>query len=241
MEIQLKERFNAMISSLKANPNIRIVFSEVSNGLSEEEILKCFNEYSFKYKADIGNLYKQMNGFELLWIHVKNPHYNKAEFDKIVNGNGLTMEAMEACDGFISIEYLKNVLKPSMALGTIRDEMYDGKMEEFMGRKYEGSLLREKVVPFDYFEFVEPNLVMTMYLGGDTDSVVFMPEDDYADFSNSRYLSLASYLEFLIWSNGFKKARYDFFKQPEGYNNQMESLNKAYFDSLPPVDIDNLY
>jgi hypothetical protein len=239
MDSRLRERFLTLISELQTNSNIRIVCTETPNGLDNSIISKLLADRGVEEKADLRTFYEQLNGLTIWWIHVRNPKYNKAKFDSY--GDEFDMEAMQICDGFISIERLKNVLKPSMAIGTIIDEAFDDQKEEFLGNLVESQSLRKNVMHFDYFDYSGAENTILVYFGAQEETIVFLPTEDYADFSDTRYISLSTYVEFLLWSKGLKKARYDFFKQPENYQNEVESLDQVYFDAQPQIDIDNLY
>ena len=83
---------------------------------------------------------------------------------------------------------------------------------------------------------------MAINLNSEGPGYIFLPTNSRQDFEHTRILTIESYLEFLIWSKGLKSSRYDFFvgKMPSGPQ-QIESLDKAYFDALPPTNIDDLY
>jgi hypothetical protein len=187
---------------------------------------------------EVVEFFSQLDGFSLWWMHINNPRYNKTKFDKY--GTNFDMAATDACDGFISIEHLRNILDPDMRLGTIIDDAYDGKKEEFLGRNQDSITVRNKLWHFDYFDYSSSENTVLIHFANDQIPFVLLPSDDYATLSETRYISFESYIEFLIWSKGLKRTRYEFFKKKNDFV-RVESLNKEYFDALPPIDIDNLY
>ena len=109
--------------------------------------------------------------------------------------------------------------------------------------KSNSSILLDQNCPTRYFdEFSNEGDNIAIQFGLDSTERIFLPTDEAQDFESSRITTLSSYLEFLTWSKGLKSARYDFFVQqkPDGPQ-QVELIDKAYFDALPPININGLY
>ncbi len=237
------QRLIEMMDNLKGNPSILVFESIVEEPLPSTEVEAKLAIFGQASNTQLREFLMANNGISLWWMHKRNPLIEKGgidRFEKFFKKNGFyDEELMTRCDGFISISGIPFLLDPTFSdnvLDTIPDS---AKKEEFRGKIQSSAEIRSRLRDFDYFSNTEDGVLLSVE--DPTSPYLILATSNFLNINESRYVSLESYLEFLIWSKGLKNARYDFFKQPENYNNQVELLEKAYFDALPSIEIDNLY
>jgi hypothetical protein len=235
-------RFIDMIRELETNPKIFVVIGSVMQDASPSEASNQFAKLGINPSKECLEYYSLISEVSLWWIHVGNPNfdrdkYEKAHKDYLEKGKSPEYIIMEHCDGMVSIGSAEFMADPSFATALIESQAYQASSKSNM------SILLDQNCPTRYFdEFSNEGDNIAIQFESDSTECIFLPTDEGQDFESSRVISLSSYLEFLIWSKGLKSARYDFFvrDKPDGPQT-VESIDKAYFDALPSVDIDNLY
>ncbi len=235
-------RFIEMVSELETNPKIFVVIGLVTQDASEAEASEQFAKLGVQPSKDCLDYYSTISEVSLWWIHIGNPKfdrdkYEKARKDYLEKGKTPEFSIMEHCDGMVSIGAAEFMVDPSFASALIESQAYQA------SNKSNSSILLDQNCPTRYFdEFSNEGDNIAIQFGLDSTERIFLPTDEAQDFESSRITTLSSYLEFLTWSKGLKSARYDFFVQqkPDGPQ-QVELIDKAYFDALPPININGLY
>jgi hypothetical protein len=232
-----------MVDALESNPNIFVVLFSIDPGISEEDASSIFSKFKEDPNESLLSLATMADGLSLWWIHTRNPKFDRKRFEKArdaFKAGKLPPPDFQVSwsDGFVSINGLEYIADPSSS-SELFEEPKPPKGRLLNGKRLFPEDAKKAIRNFD--EYSDTQEHVTISIQPDEPSFLFLPTDQHQDFESSRKVTLESYLEFLIWSKGLKSARYDFFIPQGDASQEIESLNQAYFDALPSVDIDNLY
>lgn len=148
-----------------------------------------------------------MDGVSLYWNDAGRPEPDR-EYPPL-----LLLRKDLRFDGVINILPLATALDPATWKGTVWFENDSQAPAEFLGATLPKAALRRHLFPFDLFS---TDMSMALYLGTDPERVLLL-QDYHVAYGDSRVTDFATYLEFLLASEGRTAARLRAFNALNGH------------------------
>ncbi|PTA66957.1 SMI1/KNR4 family protein [Deinococcus arcticus] len=212
--IDYRQAFTRMADELHGNPHFTVERFELGDALSAADIQALETETGYALTADLRAFYGQMNGVRLKWF--LNPDLSEQERQAFFLSSP-EMDVENRSDAFASaaihILPLREVLTRPWG-----DEVYYDPELGFHGQALSEEDFHQSMRPFDLFsEYRACILAFTRK----KDPAVFLLDDHYGIWDESKGTDVRSYLNFILATKGQSDARKRWLYEYEGYQQRV--------------------
>jgi hypothetical protein len=173
-----KQKLQEMIAQLQSNPNVEILEVKINDGIDEQILQNLLKDYQKKHQTNFPqsfiDLYKQMNGFKLVW---------KPKKEKLVEVDG-EQENWNLPECYTEFLALQNVLIDTKDEVCWEDEETELKMA------------------FQFYIDYEEEMQGTWFLGTDKKSGLYYIDNQGEDVREIK-LDFEHFFELYLASKGF--------------------------------------
>ena len=211
-------RFEQMLATLEAHPEVRVVVARVAPPASEADIEAVHAHLGATLDPAILNFYRQCDGLALMWVTTDNPDADSDNPDD-------DFDDYQASDGAINIQAIKYTFVDAEWREDHRFELMQGReVVEFDG----------PIQVFDAFHFFNmAGFIMISARGPTFNPPVGIGDDHGACWTDSRITDFESYMETVLATCGSIAARKRVLMQYAGNQQEPLRLDKGHWQANP--------
>lgn len=226
-------RYQQMVATLEANPNVRILKRHIAPPASEADIRAVHEHLGAELDPAILNFYRQCDGLSLMWVTTDNPN---------ADSNNTNFNDYHPGDGAINIYPIKLTFVDANWDGVhyfdfMKDHADD---QEFAGQSYQLWDFSRSIRVFDDFNIYNmAGFIMIAAEGDPLNPPISIGDDHGACWTDARLTDFESYMELLLATYGSIEARRRTLLTYAGHRSKPLRLDRAYWQANP-VDFDEM-